>query len=139
MTGNILIVDDDPSALKLLREILTSVGHLVRPFNNGELALRSLMVDTPELIVMDIRMPGMTGFEVCRRIKEVDRLRDVPVIFISAASDMEDKIKAFEEGGVDYITKPFQKEEVLARVRTHIALNQTIQRLKKVSEALQKS
>lgn len=139
MIGNILIVDDEPTALKLLKDILTADNHVVRPFNNGELALRSVMAEAPELILLDIRMPGMNGFEVCRRVKEDARLKDIPVIFISAASDMEDKVRAFQEGGVDYITKPIQKEEVIARVRTHIALSHTIQRMKKIAEALRMS
>jgi diguanylate cyclase (GGDEF)-like protein len=101
--------------------------------------LRSILAEVPELILLDIRMPGMNGFEVCRRIKADDRLKEIPVIFISAASDMEDKVRAFQEGGVDYITKPFQKEEVLARVTTHIALSHTLQRMKKVTEELRKS
>ncbi|MEK7810276.1 MAG: diguanylate cyclase [Pseudomonadota bacterium] len=134
MIGNILIVDDEPSALKLLQDILTADHHVVRLFNNGELALRLVMAEAPELILLDIRMPGMSGFEVCRRIKEDERLQEIPVIFISAASDTEDKVKAFQAGGVDYITKPFQKEEVVARVRTHIALSHTIQRLRKLTE-----
>ena len=139
MIGNILIVDDDLSALKLLRDILTIEGHIVRPFNNGELALRSIMAEAPELIVLDIRMPGFNGFEVCRRIKTIENLKDLPVIFISAASDLEDKVRAFEEGGVDYITKPFQKEEVIARVRTHIALSHTMQQMKIIAFNLQKN
>jgi diguanylate cyclase (GGDEF)-like protein len=139
MNGNILIVDDEPASLKLLKDILTADGHVIRPFNNGELALRSVMVEMPELILLDIRMPDMNGFEVCRRIKENEKLREIPVIFISAASDMEDKVRAFQEGGVDYITKPFHKEEVIARVRTHIALSHTIQRMKKITEALRMS
>jgi diguanylate cyclase (GGDEF)-like protein len=139
MIGNILIVDDEPSALKLLKDILTTADHVVRPFNNGELAVRSIMVEAPQLILLDIRMPGMNGFEVCQRIKDDDRLKEIPVIFISAASDMEDKVRAFQEGGVDYITKPFQKEEVIARVKTHIALSHSIQRMKKMTEELRKS
>lgn len=136
MIGNILIVDDEPAALKLLKDILTADSHVVRPFNNGELALRSVMAEAPELILLDIRMPGMNGFEICRQIKENEHLKEIPVIFISAASEMEDKVKAFQEGGVDYITKPFQKEEVIARVRTHIALSHTMQRMKKMTDAL---
>jgi diguanylate cyclase (GGDEF)-like protein len=139
MIGKILIVDDEPTALKLLKDILTADNHVVRPFNNGELALRSIMVEAPELILLDIRMPGMNGFEVCHRLKEDESLKDIPVIFISAASDMEDKVRAFQEGGVDYITKPFQREEVIARVRTHIALSHTIQRMKKIAESLRMS
>jgi diguanylate cyclase (GGDEF)-like protein len=139
MIGNILIVDDDPGALKLLKDLLAADGHVVRPFNNGELALRSILVEVPELILLDIRMPGMNGFEVCRRIKADERVKEIPVIFISAASDMEDKVKAFAEGGVDYITKPFQKEEVVARVKTHISLSHTMQSLKKIAENLRVS
>jgi diguanylate cyclase (GGDEF)-like protein len=139
MNGNILIVDDEPTVLKLLKDILTADGHVVRPFNNGELALRSIMAEAPELILLDIRMPGMNGFEVCRRIKEDERLKNIPVIFISAASDMEDKVRAFQEGGVDYITKPFQKEEVIARVKTHIVLSHTIQRMREIAESLRMS
>lgn len=89
MKGNILVVDDEPAALKLLKDILTAEGHEVRPFDNGELALRSVMAEAPELILLDIRMPGMDGFEVCRRIKENERLKEIPVIFISAALDTE--------------------------------------------------
>ncbi|MBF0290906.1 MAG: diguanylate cyclase [Nitrospinae bacterium] len=139
MNGKILIVDDEAGALKLLKEILTAAGHEVRPFNNGELALRSIRAEAPELILLDIRMPGMDGFEVCRRIKEDERLKDIPVIFITAATDMEDKIKAFQAGGIDYITKPFQKEEVVTRVKTHVALNRSMLQLKQIAEDLSKS
>jgi two-component system cell cycle response regulator len=139
MIGNILIVDDEASLLKLLKDILSAEGHQLRLFNSGELALRSIMAEAPELILLDVRMPGLNGFEVCKRIKQDPRLKDIPVIFISAATDMEDKVRAFEQGGVDYITKPFQKEEVVARVKTHIALSHTIQRMKKIADDLQKS
>lgn len=139
MIGNILIVDDEPGSLKLLKDILITECHHVRAFNNGELALRSLDVEAPDLILLDVRMPGLNGFEVCQRLKEKQNLKDIPVIFISAASDIEDKVQAFQAGGVDYITKPFQKEEVIARVKTHVSLNQTLQELKRVAEALDKS
>lgn len=122
MTGNILIVDDCVTVLKLLEALLKSEGYYVRPFTNGECALRSLLADPAELILLDVRMPVMDGFEVYRRIRENVRLTDTPVIFISSASDTEDKIKAFKAGCVDYITKPFQREEVVARVKTHLAL-----------------
>ena len=139
MIGKILIVDDETSSLTLLHTLLTAEGHQVRPFNNSELALRSIMFEAPELILSDIRMPGMNGFELCRHIKADEYLKDIPIIFISAASDMSDKIQAFREGGVDYITKPYQKEEVVARVNTHIALSHTIQRMKKFAEIIQMS
>jgi diguanylate cyclase (GGDEF)-like protein/PAS domain S-box-containing protein len=139
MAGNILIVDDTPSVLKLLNDILTPAGYKARPFNNGELALRSLAVELPELILLDVRMPRMDGFEVCLQIKEDQRLKDIPVIFISAATDTEDKVKAFQAGAVDYITKPFQREEVLARVQTHVALHRSRQKLMQAESALRKS
>jgi CheY-like chemotaxis protein len=101
MIGNILVIDDEPAALKLLKDILTAEGHVVRPFNNGNLALRSIRAEAPELVLLDIRMPDMSGFEVCRLIKADSRLREIPVIFISAAADIDDKVRAFEEGGVD--------------------------------------
>ncbi|MGZ4999077.1 MAG: diguanylate cyclase [Methylomonas sp.] len=139
MTSNILIIDDDPNALKLLKDILTVEGHHVRPFNNGELALRSAEAEAPDLILLDIRMPGMDGFEVCRRLKENLRLTGIPVIFISAANDLEDKVRAFQAGGVDYITKPFQKEEVIARVKTHVMLHQSLREMKRITQILSKS
>ena len=139
MNGNILIVDDDSGALKLLKDILTAAGYAVRPFNNGELALRSVAAEAPELILLDIRMPDMDGFEVCRRLKENSSQKDIPVIFISAASDTEDKVRGFQAGGIDYITKPFQQEEVIARVNTHVALNRSRQEVQKIAEALRKN
>lgn len=139
MNGNILIVDDDTGSLKLLKEILAAENYTVRPFNNGELALRSTLAEMPELILLDIRMPGMDGFEVCRRLKENELLKDIPVIFISAAADVEDKVKAFQVGGVDYILKPFQKEEIIARVRTHVSLSRSRQEIKFAAAALSRS
>lgn len=139
MNSNILIVDDEPSVLKLLKDILTAEAYRVRPFNNGELALRSAEAEAPELVLVDIRMPGMNGFEFCRRLKENPKLKEIPVIFISAATDMEDKVKAFQMGGVDYITKPFQKEEVIARINTHVMLSHAMQETKRIAEALHKS
>lgn len=139
MTINILIVDDELASLKLLQDILSSEGYRVRPFNNGELALRSVEAEIPELLLLDIRMPGMDGFAVCRALKNNPLLKEIPVIFISAATDLEDKVQAFQAGGVDYITKPFQKEEVLARVKTHVLLNQSLQEMKRIADALRKS
>lgn len=139
MIGNILIVDDEPSSLKLLHDILVMKGLHVRTCNNGELALRSVELEPPDLILLDIRMPKMDGFEVCRHLKEKTELQDTPVIFISGATDVEDKVQAFQSGGVDYITKPFQAEEVVARVETHLALHQTLKELKRFTEALDKS
>jgi diguanylate cyclase (GGDEF)-like protein len=134
--NGILIVDDTPGALKLLADLLSAEGYAVRPANHGQLALRSAAARPPELILLDIRMPDMDGFAVCQRLKADERLKAIPVIFISAAAEMEDKIQAFQAGGVDYITKPYQAEEVLARVRTHLELHRSRLELKRLNEAL---
>lgn len=139
MAYSILIVDDEPAVLKLLKEILAAEGYATRLFNNGEMALRSVMAAAPDLILLDVRMPAMDGFEVCRRIKDDRQLKEIPIIFISAASDTEDKVRAFQAGGVDYITKPFQKEEVIARVKTHVALHRSRLELIQAENALRKS
>ena len=120
--GNILIVDDTLANLKVLEELLSNEGYEVRVATNGHTALRSVEVELPELILLDIMMPNMDGFEVCKRLKTESRSMNIPVIFISALKEINEKIRAFNEGGVDYITKPFQSEEVLARVATHIEL-----------------
>lgn len=120
--GNVLVVDDTPQNLDLLSEILTGDGFDVRPAKSGGLALLSARTILPDLILLDIMMPDMDGYEVCRRLKKDLQMRDVPVIFISAMDDSVDRVKAFEVGGVDFVSKPFHAEEVLARVRTHLAL-----------------
>ncbi len=119
---NILIVDDLPDNLRLLSEVLKSEGYRIRPVPNGELALEVAEKEKPSLILLDIMMPGIDGFEVCRRLKANSRLKDIPVIFISALNHTEDIVKSLQIGGVDYITKPFQAEEVKARVNTHLQL-----------------
>jgi len=118
----ILVVDDTPANLQLLNDILSAQGYMVRPASSGNLALRSLAVEVPDLILLDVRMPEPDGFEVCRRIKSNPRTAEIPVIFISAMEEISDKVKGFDVGGVDYITKPFQPDEVLARVHTHLKL-----------------
>ncbi len=119
---NILIVDDTPANLELLSDMLKQGGYRVRAALNGNLALQAARNEPPDLILLDITMPDMDGYEVCRLLKEDEKLHDIPVIFISALNEMLDKIKAFSSGGVDYITKPFQFEEVAARVGTHLKL-----------------
>lgn len=119
---SILVVDDTPANLRLLNGLLTGQGYMVRPVPDGRLAISSAKAAVPDLILLDIRMPGLSGYEVCEQLKADVLTRDVPIIFISALHDVSDKMKAFELGGVDYITKPFHSEEVLARVRTHITL-----------------
>jgi two-component system NtrC family sensor kinase len=128
--ANILVVDDTPENLRLLAGILSEKGYLVRPVPNGKLALSAAQKMLPHIVLLDIMMPEMDGYEVCQRLKDCEVTKDVPVIFISAINDVTDKVKAFAVGGVDFITKPFQVEEVLARIETHLkicSLQQTLQ------------
>ncbi|NPU84150.1 MAG: response regulator [Syntrophaceae bacterium] len=118
----IMVVDDDPITLDLLADLLSVEGFRVRPFNSGEAALESLASQKPMLILLDINMPAPDGFEVCRRLKENGNTRDIPVIFVSGVPDHREKMKGFSLGAVDFISKPFQHDELLARVRTHIEL-----------------
>jgi len=120
--GEILVVDDTPALLALLSELLTGAGYTVRQAPNGELALWTVRKRPPDVILLDVRMPGMDGLEVCRRLKEDPATATIPVIFLSALNEAINKVQGFALGAVDYITKPWQSEEVLARVRTHIAL-----------------
>ena len=122
MKPEILIVDDTPENLRLLLEILSEQGYEVRAFSEGTFALESAHSAAPDLIMLDVKMPGMDGYTVCKHLKANERTRDIPVIFISALGEVEDKVKGFGAGGVDYITKPFQAAEVLARVRIHLLL-----------------
>jgi PAS domain S-box-containing protein len=119
----IMAVDDQPENLKLLEDILRPRGYLVRSFPRGRLALAAASQHPPDLILLDINMPEMNGFEVCERLKADERLAGIPVIFLSALTEVEDKVRAFRSGGVDYISKPFQVDEVQARVETHLRLH----------------
>ncbi len=121
-TPSILIVDDTPQNLRLLTEMLREHRYRIRPIPNGPMALRAAEMEPPDLILLDISMPEMDGYEVCRRLKASQKLKDIPVIFLSALNDPQDKVYAFAAGGQDYITKPFQVEEVLARVKTHLRI-----------------
>jgi PAS domain S-box-containing protein len=121
-SNDILICDDEIPNLQLLSEMLGREGYQVRPANNPQLALESALVQPPGLILLDVRMPEMDGFEVCKRLKQDERTRNIPIIFISALQDVEDKVRGFEAGGVDFVSKPFQEQEILARARTHINL-----------------
>jgi len=140
---NILVVDDTPENLALLTRMLKDCGYLARPVPNGRLALLAAKNDRPDLILLDITMPEMDGYEVCRRLKLDSDLKEVPVLFISALSQTSEKLKAFEVGGVDYITKPFQFAEVKARVVTHLKLHrlqmdlkqQVNEQVKEISES----
>lgn len=121
--GEILVVEDTPASLQLLGDLLRGAGYLVRQAPEGRMALQSARAEPPDLVLLDVRMPGIDGYEVCRRLKEDPRTRDVPVIFLSALRDAEDKVRGFAAGAVDYVAKPYQAEEVLARVRTHVELH----------------
>jgi len=124
---DIMVVDDQPANLKLLEGILTGQGYTVRSFPLGRLALQAAARVPPDLILLDINMPEMNGFEVCRRLKINDKLDRIPVLFLSALTGLGEKVQAFRSGGVDYVTKPFQVEEVRARVETHLALHRARQ------------
>lgn len=122
--AEILIVDDVIENLKLLNDLLSKEGFVVRQANSGKMALESIKAKHPDLILLDIKMPEMDGYEVCRHLKEDENTASIPVIFLSALGEVADKVHAFETGGVDYVTKPFEATEVLARVRTHLEIYQ---------------
>jgi putative two-component system response regulator len=120
--GSILIVDDAPENLRLLAAVLKRGGLTPRPVAGGRLAIEAAVSDPPDLVLLDVSMPDMSGFDLCRWFKQDERLSGIPVIFISGLQGTDDKVEAFRVGGVDYISKPFQDQEVLARVNTHLRL-----------------
>ena len=128
----IMVVDDNPNTLKLLSKLLANKGYNVRSAISGKMALRSVASQKPDLILLDVKMPGMDGFEVCRWLKSKRDQRNIPVIFISALDEMDQKIEGFQAGGIDYITKPFQTEEVLVRVKTHLKLKELTEHLEQM-------
>ena len=136
--ANILIVDDIRANLRLLAAILAKAGYVVRPVLDGFQALSVIEAELPDLILLDIKMPRISGYEVCKRLKARKRTRDIPVIFISALSEVVDKVRGFSAGGTDFITKPFQAEEVLARVKTHLNMKKLRQRLQEKNEQLRR-
>ncbi len=135
--ASILVVDDTPANLQVLAGMLKDRGYKVRPMPGGKLALLAAQRDPPDLILLDINMPEMNGYEVCERLKADDNLKGIPVIFISALTEQLDKVKAFAIGGVDYITKPFQMEELHARVETHLKLRRLQTELEEYSRHLE--
>jgi two-component system, sensor histidine kinase and response regulator len=134
-----MIVDDNPANLKLLEDMLLQQGHEVRSFPRGRLALAAALRSPPDLILLDINMPEMNGYEVCERLKSTGELSDIPVIFLSALNETQDKVRAFRSGAVDYISKPFQFEEVHARVETHLKLHDLQRALKLHNERLEET
>lgn len=134
----LVIVDDNPENLRTLKAILENHKYETYAAINGTLALDAIKEVLPDLVLLDIMMPGLNGYEVCQRLKSDETTREIPVLFISALDESMDKIKAFEVGGVDYISKPFQSEEVLARVKTHISLYKTRKQLTDANVTLKK-
>ena len=131
--GNILIVDDIPDNLRLLSTILTGRGYEVGKARSGAMALAAVRTELPDLILLDINMPQMDGYEVCQQLKSEAKTQNIPVIFISALNEVWDKVKAFNLGGTDYITKPFQSEEVLARVANQLQI-QALQKALRIEQ-----
>lgn len=131
--STIVIVDDVPENLDVLQQMLQDRGHRILLFTSADPALKAASRNPPDLFLLDINMPGMDGFEMCRRLKADPRLSDIPVLFISGLSDTENKVKAFSIGGVDYVTKPFQIEEVHARVEAHLHIRWMRQELERHS------
>ncbi|MBW1742404.1 MAG: PAS domain S-box protein, partial [Deltaproteobacteria bacterium] len=131
---DILIVDDEIPNLRLLTKLLEKEGYNVRPAEKAQTAIDSALAKPPGLILLDVRMPEIDGFELCRQLKQDERTNNVPIIFISALQDVEAKIQGFEAGGVDFIFKPFEELEILARVRTHLSLHRTQQHLEQLVE-----
>ncbi len=135
--ASILVVDDIRDNLRFLTRILSSQGYTVRPVADGFLAMASAQADPPDLILLDIMMPNISGYEVCERLKADDRTCSIPIIFVSALNEVVDKVKGFSAGGVDYVSKPFQTEEVLARIQTHLTLRKLQKRFEEKNAQLQ--
>jgi signal transduction histidine kinase len=137
--ADILIVDDTPDNIRFLSSMLLEQGYRVRKALNGNMAITAVRTLLPDLILLDISMPGMSGYEVCQQLKEDAETSTVPIIFLSALDAVEDKVRAFQVGGVDYITKPFQFEEVLARIQTQLMLRTLQTKLETQNETLQRT
>lgn len=135
---NILVVDDKPDNLRLLSALLSQLGYEVRKVINGQTALKTVQAAPPDLILLDVMMPDMNGYEVCQHLKASPLTSDIPVIFISALDEVLDKVKAFAVGGVDYITKPFSEEEVFARVENNLTIRKLQKQLSLRNIQLQK-
>jgi signal transduction histidine kinase len=136
--SRILLVDDTPTNLKVLSDALRSQGWITLVANDGESAIEQMAYAKPDLILLDVMMPGMDGFETCRRLKANDQTSPIPIIFMTALSDATDKVRGLDLGAVDYITKPFQQEEVVARVKLHLKLSQLSQSLEEHADELER-
>ena len=136
--ATILVIDDNTTNLNILLDYLNELSYRVLIAPSGEQALQRLQYARPDVILLDIMMPGIDGFETCRRLKADDTTKDIPVIFMTALTETVDKVRGFSVGGVDYITKPFQHEEVLARVKTHLTIRKLQQELRQQNETLER-
>ncbi len=134
--ADILVVDDTPENLQLLSEMLKSWGYKARPVPSGGLALQAARSKRPDIILLDIHMPEMDGYQLCGHLKADNTLKEIPVLFISALNETADKVKAFECGGADYVTKPFQADEIHARIKAHLELHQQRSRLQESYDKL---
>ncbi|MCA9978926.1 MAG: response regulator, partial [Anaerolineales bacterium] len=132
----ILIVDDNPTNIGVLADYLEEHGFTILVARDGESALEKAAYARPDLVLLDVMMPGIDGFETCRQLKDKEATQDIPVIFMTALADVEDKVKGFAVGAVDYVTKPLHQEEVLARVTTHLKIRSLTQRLQTANTAL---
>src|SRR5437867_8612513 len=133
-TGCLLVIDDQEVNIQVVGAVLGKLGFEILPATSGPQALKRLSIRRPDLILLDLLMPDMDGFELCRRIRENPDWAGIPIIFVSSADDKELIVRAFESGGVDYITKPFNHAELISRVRTHVALKSARDELKQLAE-----
>ncbi len=133
-SARILVVDDQPANIQIVGAVLGKLGYEIIPASDGATALKRVALRLPDLILLDLLMPGMGGCEVCRQLKENPDWKDIPVIFLSAADDKDLIVRALDSGGVDYITKPFNQAELISRVRTQLALKTARDRLKQLAE-----
>ena len=135
---SILIIDDDPNNLAIMTDYLEGSSYTILVAEDGESGVKRAVYARPDLILLDVMMPGMDGYETCRELKSMESTRDIPVIFMTALADTEHKVRGFAAGAVDYVTKPFQREEVLARVDVHLRLRELATRLKEANESLER-
>src|SRR3984957_20543330 len=133
-SARILVVDDQPANIQIVGAVLGKLGHEIIPASDGETALKRIALRMPDLILLDLLMPGMNGFEVCLQLKLNPEWKEIPVIFLSAADDKELIVRALDSGGVDYITKPFNQAELISRVRTQLVLKAARDQLRQLAE-----